>query len=231
MDISAVNAATSAYSAMNQNSKAAMTNQSSNVAQTTQADSVNLSPEAIASQRQEKYQLKNNPIDLFLEWKEKDIDTINLGSSLKGNGELLAENVEFIAQLEDAKKSASTLEEKMSLEANIATVKRYGYEEIFTSISDIHSRLQAEAESASLQANYLLEKNGKLSFDLTEMKINTPSLSEITGIHDTPVFEKDIASEEYLANFDNSAFLTELLTRIYSGTNKNEIGIILPDMN
>lgn len=194
------------------------------------SDTVSISQEAAQKSRAEQYALKDDPIGLFLEWKEKGVDTINLGETPIDKSELLPENVEFITQLKEEYKSASSLEERRSINADISTVTRYGSDEIFTSRSDIQSRLQAEAKSASLQANYLLEKNGELPFKLDKMETAIPSLSEITGINDTPVFRKEVASREYLAKFDDIEFLDRLLTQIYSGTKEDEIGLILPDM-
>jgi len=147
----------------------------------------------------------------------------------KDMSEILPENVELISQLRDERKGMSSQEGRTMIDANIAAITSYGDNEIFTNVSDIKSRLQADAKSARLQANYLLEKNGELSFGLNKMKTSIPSLSEITKIHDTQVFKKEVASEEYLSKFDDKEFLGDLLTQIYSHTKTDEIGLILPN--
>ena len=230
MNISAVNAATSAYGVTTQDSKAAALSQSGNATNSTQVDSVSLSPEALQQSRIEQYPLKDDPITLFQEWKEKEKDVISIAGTPKAIDELLPENIEFISQLRNEQKNVSSYEDKMMIEAHISTITRHGDNEIFTSKSDIQSRVQAEAESASLQANYLLEKNGELPFQLDKMKTVIPSLSDITGLNDTPVFKKEVASSKYLDKFDDVEFLDQLLKQIHKGTKRNEIGIVLPDM-
>jgi len=150
MDISAVNAATSAYGVANQSSKVTSSNQSGNVAQTIQADSINLSPEAIAAQRQEKYALKDDPIELFNEWLENDNPRTISFTGIKPYGEMLPETQSYIDQLNQRLEQAQTPEQRKQIEAYISGASRFGSHEMIQSDSDLETRWQVEQVSVDL---------------------------------------------------------------------------------
>jgi len=161
MDISAVNAATSAYGVNNKSSTVATTNQSFNVAQTTQTDSVSVSPEAIAAQRQEQYALKDNPTELFNDWLKTGLTFKDYSIGHGGTSKtLLPENQMIIDSLRVLQRQATTSEQKAGYDNKIEFVTVIGNKEIFNSIADIENRISAQNEYQALTGKYLTEKYG-----------------------------------------------------------------------
>jgi len=197
MDISAVNAATSAYSAMNQNSKAAMTNQSGNVAQTTQADSVNLSPEAIASQRQEKYALKDDPIVLFNEWLENDNPRTISFSGIKPYGELLPETQSYIDLLNQRLEQVQTPEQRKQIEAYISGASRFGSNEMIQSDSDLETCWQVEQVSVDLMMAHSQINNEEIGLPDGVKSVNGSSYSELRTLDSIP--DQNVSDSEKIA--------------------------------
>jgi hypothetical protein len=218
MDISSVNAATSAYVVAGQSSKAAMPAQNSNITQPQQADSVSLSPDALKQSRLEQYPLKADPISQFQEWKNEGTDKIVLAKVGKPINELLPENQELIILLREKQNTLNSVEDRMLIAAKVSTVTQYGDKEIFNNESDIDLKDQAVSDTAKLQVSYLLNKNGELpkAEDVLGESLYKSGLMVLmdTGYRQTQSSTQPKASPEYMKNFDNQDFLENLLATI-----------------
>ena len=218
MDISVVNAATSAYDVTNHSSKAVTPTHNSNITQLQQSDSVSLSADALKQSRQEQYPLKDDSISLFQDWKSEGTDRIILAKVGKPIDELLPENQQLIDHLREKQKTLSSVEDRMLIEAKISTVTQYGDKETFNNESDIDRKDLAVSDSAKLQVNYLLNKHGTLpkAEDVLGKSFYEASLVPImdTGYSQTESFSQPKASPEYMKQFDNRDFLENLLKRL-----------------
>jgi len=191
---------------------------SSNNLESRQAEKITLSQESQKLSRQEQYSLKTDPVEMFLEWKNSGVKGPVLGLSLKPEEDLLPENQELINDLRKRITNSRNNDEKLLLLGNIETVRAYGDKEIFTNESDITKKDYAIADSATLQLNYLANKNGHIpKADEVLGKNYKPLELFNTGYYHEDNFDQKKASPEYMAHFDDQAFLNKLLTQIRAG--------------
>jgi len=171
MDISAVNAATSAYSAMHQNSKAAMTNQSGNVAQTTQSDTLTLSNQAQSTvySRSIEDQVDEMAQRIQSIYEKTGWGVLEFGK--KSLSENLPENQPLIDQLKTEYPESNT-ERQEEIAYRLRTLQEFGHQYYFpdeeslvkvrdiqmTAINQFHSSLSKEEIQAQMNNSRVLRE-------------------------------------------------------------------------
>jgi len=139
MDISSVNATTSAYGVTNQSSKVTSSNQSGNAGQAGQADSVSISQTAqnISKVASFGYDLPfdERGFELFQRWKTEPMGP--LSDKEKPIDQLLPESQHLIEHFQEKMKSAKTVDEREQFSAKISHIQMYGDETSFKNESEV----------------------------------------------------------------------------------------------
>ena len=180
MNISAVNAATSAYGVTNQDSKAAMTTETG---KGQQKDSVSLSPEAVAAQRKEQYALKTDPVAIYNTWLESESRTISFEGS-KPYEDLLPETQGYIDQLNKRLEETESPEKRDQMKDYISGASRFGDKEIIRSDSDIQTRWQVEQVAVDLMMAHSEINNEEMNFPEELEKPENSAYSSIKNFGD-----------------------------------------------
>ena len=155
MDISAVNAATSAYGVNSQNAKAVTPTQNSNITQHQQTDSVSLSPEAQKLTQTLSTQEEANQI--YQEWQDTgllDKHQIRF-ESVKPYDSLLPQNQDFIKQLQSEYLTAGQ-ERQAEIKGFIDEIHRWGDKEDLSSNASVNRRSEITALSTSMGISSIL---------------------------------------------------------------------------
>lgn len=224
MDISALNAANSTYGVANQSAKVANYVQSNNTTQAQQSDTVSISQEATQKNREERYALKDDPIEIFNQWKSEGRDFPIIGYEPKPFEDLLPENQELINKLRNQAKNMPTEEDRRLIEADISTISSYGDKEIFSSREDVSKRLMTESQAATLQMRYLIEKNkGESIFKSNQgYEIPTRTRESIQQAQPRGLNEEGLLANQNpkfevssIKQFSDKVFLKDMLNFIY----------------
>lgn len=179
-----------------------------------QADSISISTQGqVLSQT--SHHLKTDPIEVFLDWKNNGGESVTLGQVEKPLNQLLPENQQLIDQLRSQQVDMD-LNDKKLMDARISVIQQFGDEEMFTSAIDADKRLEAESKAATLQIEYLTQKNGKSPINMS---------NSLENIHEHRAFNQNTSKEnesdipsltkryspENLTSFNNTQYLESLL--------------------
>jgi len=118
-------------------------------------DTVNLSPEAIAAQRQEQYALKTDPMEFYNNWLDTEQPRSIRLEGVKPYVGLLPETQAYVDQLNERFKQAKTREQREDIQALISGASRFGDKEMIQSDSDVQTRWKVEGIALNLQMAHL----------------------------------------------------------------------------
>lgn len=129
---------------------------------TTQSDSVQLSPEAIQAQRQEKYALKTDPMEFYNDWLNTSPRYLKLEGE-KPYEKLLPETQAYVDQLHERLQNAQSPSERRDIEAYISGASRFGDKEMVQSDHDLETRWKVEGVAMNLQLAHLEIHNEEIA--------------------------------------------------------------------
>lgn len=182
------------------------------------SDTVSISAQG-KSLSQQDHHLKTDPVEIFMEWKEKGGAGAEIGFKEKPVDKLLPQNQTLIAQLKEQEKTASPEEIKL-IKSSISTIRQYGDQEIFTSAADADKRLNAQSQACSLELAYSAKKYGASSIihKAPSEQPETQWLGSMSNADRNSELYRSI--QHHLNNislneFNNPKFLREWLNQAY----------------
>ena len=123
-----------------------------------QTDTIQLSEEAIAAQRQEKYALKTDPARMLKDWLATPEPRYISLPGPKDYDSLLPETQAYIDQLKSRMENATSQEERLKIDGLISFSSSYGDKEMIQSDRDAILRMRVSEVSTSLKVHHFTLK-------------------------------------------------------------------------
>lgn len=187
---------------------------------TNQKDTATISTEG-QSLLKSDHKLKTDPIEVFMEWKNKGGTGAEIAFAEKPIEKLLPENQKLIAHLRAQEKNMSSDERLLTEKSRIPTIRQYGDQEIFTSAADADKRGKVQSQACSLEMAYL-KKTGQLQdlsntmIDIHGNGIKPLGAERVNNTVPERVQElQNMISKNSVSKFDDPNFLADYLKIAY----------------